>query len=81
MASLNIKDPRVHALATELAQRRGSTKTAAIRSALEDALATEVSRQTRASLDDLMAIARRSAAKPAPFLTDDDLYDEHGLPR
>lgn len=81
MASLNIKDARVHALASELAHRRGTSKTGAIRSALEEALAAEVERQGRASLDELLVIVARSAAKPAPFLTDGDLYDEHGLPR
>ena len=35
MATLNIKDPRVHELATELARQRGTTATAVVRDALE----------------------------------------------
>ncbi|MDO5635433.1 MAG: type II toxin-antitoxin system VapB family antitoxin, partial [Micrococcus sp.] len=38
MPTMNIKDPRVHALARELAQLRGSSATAAVRAALEEAL-------------------------------------------
>ena len=78
--TLNVKDPEVYRLARELADRRGTSMTAAIRDALGEALTA--SSADRAGLADrLMEIGRRAAAKPAPWLTDHDLYDEDGLPR
>lgn len=78
---MNLKDPEVYRLARELAERRGTSMTAAVRAALAEAVEREPERPPRASLEDLLAIARRSAARPEPYLTDDDLYDELGLPR
>ena len=78
---MNLKDPEVYRLARELAERRGTSMTAAVRAALAEAVEREPARPPRASLEDLLAIARRSAARPEPYLTDDDLYDELGLPR
>ncbi|HMS37141.1 MAG TPA: type II toxin-antitoxin system VapB family antitoxin [Arachnia sp.] len=80
MATMNIKDPRVHELAHELARLRGSSATAAVREALEDALAGE--RRRRASLGASFArLQERAAATKAEWLSEDDLYDESGLPR
>ncbi|MGV3564048.1 MAG: type II toxin-antitoxin system VapB family antitoxin [Nocardioides sp.] len=81
MPTLNLKDPEVYRLARELAQRRGTSMTAAVRAALAEAVEREPARAPRADLEQLLAIARRSAARPEPYLTDDDLYDERGLPR
>ena len=78
--TLNIKDPEVYDLAQELALRRGESMTAVIKDALLAAL-VESKRSREGVAEALMAIARRSAARPEPFLTDDDLYDENGLPR
>lgn len=78
---MNLKDPEVYRLARELAERRGTSMTAAVRAALAEAVEREPARPARVSLEDLLAIARRSAARPEPYLTDDDLYDDHGLPR
>lgn len=80
MTSMNIKDPRVRELAMELAALRGSSATAAVREALESTLAAERRRRSdfRSSLAEIQA---RVAACPEPFLTDEDLYDENGLPR
>ncbi len=78
--TLNIKDPEVYRLAAELARRRGTSMTGAVRGALTEALA-ESGSSREGIADRLMEIARRSAAKEPPFLTDDDLYDERGLPR
>lgn len=78
---MNLKDPEVYRLAHELAQRRGTSMTAAVRAALAEAVERETARAPRASLEDLLAIARRSAGRPEPYLDDDDLYDERGLPR
>ncbi len=78
---MNLKDPEVYRLARELAERRGTSMTAAVRAALVEALEREPARPARADLDELLAIARRSAARPEPYLSDEDLYDERGLPR
>lgn len=78
---MNLKDPEVYRLARELAERRGTSMTAAVRAALAEAVEREPARPARVSLEDLLAIARRSAARPEPYLTDEDLYDDRGLPR
>lgn len=80
MPTLNIKDPEVYRLAADLAARRGTSLTGAVRAALQEAV--ERARADRSGMAErLMEIGRRSAARPEPFLTDDDLYDEQGLPR
>lgn len=80
MATLNIKDPRVHELAAELAALRHTSSTAAVRAALTEAL--ERDREDRRGLAQrILELGTRSAEREAPFLTDDDLYDDHGLPR
>lgn len=77
---MNIKDPEVYRLARELARRRGTSMTGAVRDALRKCLDEE--RASRSDLiNELMEIGRRAAAKPGPWLTDDDLYDERGLPK
>ena len=80
MPTMNIKDPQVRELARQLADRRHTSLTDAVRQALVEALDRD--RSSRAGMAErLMEIARRSAAKPGPILTDDDLYDERGLPK
>jgi len=78
---MNIKDPEVRELARQLAERRRTSLTDAVRQALVEALERE--RSNRAGLAErLMEIGRRAAAKPGPILTEDDLYDERrGLPK
>ena len=81
MATMNIKDPEVRELALELARIRGISMTEAVRQAVNEAL-----RHDRQSDDDYVARGLRLAeavrvASTEPFLTDDDLYDEMGLPR
>lgn len=80
MPTLNIKDPEVYRLAHELARRRDTSMTGAVRDALTEAL-----ERTRLTPEEkvrrMEEIARSAAAKPGPYLTDDDLYDEWGLPR
>lgn len=80
MATMNIKDPEVRELAMQLAARRGTTATGAVRQALREALERDASERAGMA-ERLMAIGRASAARPEPFLTDADLYDEMGLPR
>ena len=80
MPTLNIKDPVVYEMARELAKRRRISMTAAIRQSLEESLAVErTSREGIAAR--LIEIGNRAAAKSGPWLTDDDLYDERGLPK
>ena len=78
---MNIKDPEVHRMAKELAARRHTSATGAVREALAEALARETPDEREARFQRILAISERSAARSAPFLTDDDLYDEMGLPR
>lgn len=80
MPTLNIKDPEVYRLAKALATRRGTSATGAVREALREALERDAERRDGLA-DRLLALGKRSAARPEPFATADDLYDEHGLPR
>ena len=50
MPTLNIKDPEVHRLANELARRRGTSATGAVREALREALERE--KASRAGMAD-----------------------------
>lgn len=80
MPALNIKDPEVYRLAKELAERRQTSATGAVREALRGALERDRSRRDGMA-EHLLALGRRSAAKPEPVLADADLYDDRGLPR
>lgn len=80
VATMNIKDPEVHRLAHELARRRGTSATGAVREALREALARD--RADRSGVaEKLLEIGREASRYKDEFLTDDDLYDERGLPR
>jgi antitoxin VapB len=81
---MNIKDPQVRELARQLAARRGTSLTDAVRQALTEALERE--RASREGLAErLLEIGRRAREKAdaagVVILTDDDLYDEWGLPK
>lgn len=77
---MNIKDPQVRELARQLALKRGTSATGAIRMALTETLARDAA-QRDGLADRLLALGRQSAERPEPVLTPEDLYDEHGLPR
>lgn len=83
MATMNIKDPEVHRMARELAARRSTSATGAVREALREALARDdEARASRVGMADrLLAIAAEARALGLRPLTDDELYDERGLPR
>jgi antitoxin VapB len=83
MPTMNIKDPEVHRMAHELATRRGTTATGAVRQALQEALERDdEKRASRTGMAErLLAIAEEARAIDSPYLTDEDLYDERGLPR
>jgi antitoxin VapB len=88
--SMNIKDPRVHEMARQLAARAGISVTEAVRRALAaelaraPALTQEVARATR-----LEAVRRICADYQSLPLRDprsskeirNDLYDAQGMPR
>lgn len=84
---LNIRDPKVHALAREVAQTTGETMTEAVKKALEERLERlrsrdQASRRQRAAR--LMARGKAFASLPVldPRSPDEILgYDEVGLPR
>jgi len=86
---MNIKDPQVHAMARELASRRGTSVTGAGRQALAAELqrssqpGAEAGRASR--LEAIRRIQARFAALPRRTSRScedlqHDLYDEHGLP-
>lgn len=79
--TLNIKDPEVYRLAADLAARRGTSMTGAVRAALEEAV--ERAQADRSGMAErLLEIAARMRARGLDdMLTDDDLYDDNGLPR
>ena len=81
VATMNIKDPGIHAAAQELARRRGVTLTEAVREAVNDALTRE-RKEDPGYVDRLLDLARQvREASDEPYLTDNDLYDEWGAPR
>lgn len=82
--ALNIEDAHVHDLARQLAERRGTTLTAAVLAALEEALAREARPDGERVLARLDAISRHCAALPRiDHRSADEIlgYDEFGLPR
>ena len=81
MPTLNIKDPEVYELARELADRTHTSMTNAVRVALADAVQRE--RRVRDDyVERMFELARLTRdASHKPFLTDDDIYDDMGLPR
>lgn len=86
MPTLNIKDPEVYRLAAQLAERRGTSMTGAVRDALREALDAPRKRPPRAEqlriIAEIQERVRRSIeVQGDDFLTDGDLYDENGLPR
>ena len=84
MPTLNIKDPEVYRLARELADRTHTSMTGAVRTALQEAIERAPKRK-RASFEELVALSVRIKAEMdaagETFLTDDDIYDEWGLPK
>lgn len=86
---MNIKDPEVHAMARELAARRSTTVTDAVRQALraelERTASPEGPEDVEARMAAIRAICARVSARPEwQGLTSkelqDALYDEDGLP-
>jgi antitoxin VapB len=81
--ALNIKDPEADCLARELARRTGESLTEAVVVALRERLKRETRREGSDLREELMAIARRGAARARRTdLTPEEIigYDEHGVP-
>jgi antitoxin VapB len=81
--TLSIRDAETDSMARELASITGESITDAVGKALEERL-SKVRRNSnievrKARINELLAIANENMIS-AP-LSDDDLYDEYGLPR
>lgn len=81
--TLNVKDPEAHRLAQAIAQATGETMTRVVTEALRERYARLQSRPGKASVEELLAIAKRASAHlKRPYADHADLlYDEHGLPK
>lgn len=80
MVTMNIKDPEVHRLAHLLAAKRHTSATRAVREALQEALEREASNR-EGMAERLMELGREFRKLGIEPLTDDDMYDELGLPK
>ena len=83
---LNIKNPETYRLARELADRTGTTLTAAVTVALRERLERleTPAAQKRVTVEEIMEIGRLCAAQlpdQQPFDHGEWLYDENGLPK
>jgi antitoxin VapB len=83
MRSLNVKDPEAHRLAAAIAQETGETMTRVVTEALRERFERLPSRQGKASVEELQAIAKRAAAYvKRPYADHSEfLYDDQGLPK
>jgi antitoxin VapB len=81
--TLNVKDPEAHRLALAIAQKTGETLTRAVTEALRERYERLESRKEKASVEELLAIARRASAHVKRRYLDhaEFLYDERGLPK
>ena len=81
--SLNIKDPEAHRLAQQIARATGEIMTRVVTEALRERLERLERRSARASVEELLAIAKRAASHiKRPYVDHAELlYDEHGFPR
>ena len=76
--TLNIKDPEVHALATELAQLRQVSVTKAVLDALRHELEREKARRLKNRLgEELIQIGKRCAAHMLQHVTSADPHPIH----
>jgi antitoxin VapB len=81
--TLNVKDPEAHRLAAAISQMTGETLTRTVTEALRERYARLQSRRGKATVDELLAIAKRASAQiKGPYLDHAEfLYDERGLPK
>jgi len=81
--NLSIKDPEAYRMAQAIARATGQNMTRVVTDALRERLAVLERGKAKASVEELMAIGRRSAALiKGPYADHGDLlYDENGLPK
>jgi antitoxin VapB len=81
--TLNVKDPEAHRLAQAIAQSTGESMTHVVTEALRERYERLQSRRGKASVEELLAIAKRASAHvKRPYLDHAEyLYDERGLPK
>jgi antitoxin VapB len=82
--SMNIKDPKTHELARQVAKETGETITEAVNVALRERLdRLHQSRRKKKRLAALLDIGRQGAKMfPGPHIDHAEfLYDENGLPK
>ena len=81
--SLNIKDQEAYRLAQAIAEATGETMTRAVKEALRERYERLQARRNKASVEELLAIAKRASAQvKRPYLDHAEfLYDERGLPK
>ncbi len=81
--SLNVKDPEAHRLARAIARETGESLTKVVVESLRERHAKLEKRKGKASLTELMAIAKRaSRSVKRPYVEHGQLlYDDHGLPK
>jgi len=81
--TLNVKDPEAHRLAQAVAKATGETITQAVTEALRERYERLQRRRRKASVEELLAIAKRASAQvKRPYLNHAEfLYDERGLPK
>ena len=76
-------DPEAHRLAQAIADATGETITHAVKEALRERYQRLQSRRDKASVEELLVIARRASSQvKRPYLDHAAfLYDERGLPK
>jgi antitoxin VapB len=81
--SLNVKDPEAHRLAQAIAKATGETLTRAVTEAQRERYERLRVRRGKASVEELLAIAKRASAQvKGPYVDHAEfLYDERGLPK
>jgi antitoxin VapB len=82
--ALNIKDPETDRLARRLSTLTGESITLAVKTAVRERIEREERTRGKASLEELLAIAKGIAAAPdRDSRTPEEIigYDERGLPR
>jgi antitoxin VapB len=81
--SLNVKDPEAHRSAHAIARETGESLTKVVIESLRERHAKIEKRKGKASLPELMAIAKRaSRGAKRPYIEHGQLlYDEYGLPK
>jgi antitoxin VapB len=84
---LNVRSDEAYELASRIASQTGRSRTDVVLAALlayaEKRIGKKLTARQRTFVDELMALARKSAEAADPRMTSDHgyLYDEKGLPR